>query len=126
MHSIRQTITALIIVGAMAGTVACVKAKADAKAATTAFIDCTKAADASKIIGDVAALILGGGSGWQSNLESLGLKVGGDALACAVKSVETVLASEMNGSGAKSTGAASPARQRASQAIAAHGWHFAE
>lgn len=86
-----------------------------------ALISCAES-HAGSIVADVAALLLGGGSDWKSGLEGIGKSAGQTALACAVKSVSDAIASEQNGSG-KAT-SSSPARARAAEIIADHGWQY--
>ena len=119
-------IRSLLIVAMLSapGSTGCTAAhKAEIKTAITTFVDCSKTSLTETIVEAVAKALAGGASDWQSQLEDVGKSAGGDALACAVKTVKGTLMASSNGSG-MSTSEMSPAAQRAEQTISKYGWRF--
>lgn len=113
----------LVLVVALSG---CSWLKGKGLAAGTAFVDCAKA-DIGQTVADIGMTLLGvvaqiveaGADGWKQELDTLGLKYGGDAEACAVLAVETVLTA-----GPSATASMSPGALRARDFITAKAWKF--
>lgn len=73
---------------------------ADWKTVGSGAIDCAKqgvSGSAGTILADVIKIASGNTSTWQSDLTSLGVKVGGDVLACAVKLAQEQLSKTPDG-----------------------------
>lgn len=114
----------LALVACMSGQAGCTDAqKTKVKTAITTFVDCSKTSLTETIVNDVAKILAGGASDWENQLEALGEQAGGDALACATKTVAGILSASHNGSGV-STASMDPAAQRAEQEISKQGWRF--
>ena len=95
--------------------------KAVAKADLAAYIDCAKTSITDTLVEAVAKALVQGADGWQTQLDDLGKAAGGDALACAAKTVKTLLSANANG---KSSSSMSPAGARAVDYISAKGWRY--
>lgn len=93
--------------------------KATESADLHAALNCAEAA-VLPILGTVTTIIVTGGVGWEAALDQIGAQAGSLAEACAVKTVETVLAAPT----ATPKTALDPAYARANGFIATKGWTF--
>ena len=107
----------IIVVPLFAFLSACasITAKKDVAVVTHAFETCA-GSDARAAVGEVAALlpavlaiVAGGAIAWEADLDALALKVGDDAVTCAIDAIEAMLAPPAAaGSGAKVSATLSP------------------
>ena len=111
---------------------------AKASASEKAFVSCAgkdltanAAGIAGSVLEEVTKILTQGSAGWQTDLDSVGSKVGADVLACAVETIREVflmqadVAQSAAGSGAKSVAEENPAISRADQYLSAKGVQFA-
>lgn len=119
----------MVALGSVVVVAACPKGKQDVAGAVNAGIDCAKV-DVGQLVGDqtllaTVAIDLAQGD-YGALIDALIAKlgtVGGDAVACAVKYVETVAISGQ-GSGSASTSSQTPTADHAQDVISKHGWKF--
>lgn len=122
LGAVTRSVVVLVLVGfaGMSALSACGWFKSDVKIAEQALVDCGKQdVTVGTLLADVTVALENGGD-WRATLAALEKEHGPEALACAVRAADAVIAAHSG----KSTGELSPAVQRGMSYLDERGFRF--